>query len=610
MAAPTAVAIIAPPGCDEVAEKIADFLRDNRFDVGAEAVPAEICIVLVAPALTGVWGEHPGVAGKHLVPVLVEPTDDRLVPAEVRAINWTRWQPGNVPAALAAVLVAVSTRHSMWRTLRQLRLQVYDWYVAHRDPALLIQDSPRAQECQEVLNDLRDSLGGREEVHLLDEYVAKSTAACRAKARTQRRRCMAGALVLVLAELAAAVLIPIVQSAGRSNRNAIVTSGEESLAREFPEWSALLAADLLIHGTPEQQALARLTLRRSLSADWSLGTGYSVEAQLPLTSVRSAVVLSYESKAERSSLIGMDVKTGQFAWRVQLPGEYLYMGLTEGDGEVVVGGASGFGVFDLRDHSFRQVRANPIPKRMVLLDSRHAVVVDEDIRVHVVDLNSGGGSRKTGRHQTLVDIQATDDGGVRALVRREAGDFALIDAATGAVLAAGSLPEPVVEAGGVALDEVAAYLASGDHQIWYLTPAGPPTPTGIALIDRTSLIRGARGGKVIFGGDAQRPRVVRLPSGADLGVVCRETPLVWEIKLARDGQSVECTGPHQNSLWRLPSGTSAEVPASLDDNALLDMFRAKSYGCWLDTQLLNIDGASRSALGVRVCGAVPEPERK
>lgn len=598
-----------------MAEKIADFLHDNDFDVGTDTVAAEMCIVLVAPALAGVWRDLPGVAGKHLVPVVVEPTEDDLVPDEVRAINWTHWQSANVPASLAAVLVAVSTRHGMWRTLRQLRLQAYDWYVSRRNPALLIQEPPRAQEYQEVLTDLRDSFGGREEVHLLDEYVAMSIAACRAKARGQRRRRVAGALVLVLVGIAAAVLIPIVQSAGRSNRNAIVTSGEETLAREFPEWSALLAADLLIHGTPEQQALARLTLRHSLAAEWSLGVvalgpGYSVEGQLPLTGARSAVVLSYESKVQRSSLIGMDVKTGQFAWRVQLSGEYLYMALTEGDGEVVVGGASGLGVFDLRDHSFRQVRANLIPRRMVLLDSRHAVVVDEDIRVHLVDLDSAGGSRETGRYPTLVDIQATDDGGVRALVRREAGDFALIDAASGAVLAAGSVPEPVAVAGGVALDEVAAYLTGGDHQMWYLTPAGPPTPTGIALIDRTSLIRGARAGKIIFGGDAQRPRVVQLPSGTDVGVVCRETPLVWEIKLSRDGQSVVCTGPRQNSLWRLPSGTPAEVPASWDDNALLEMFRVKSHGCWLDTQLENIDSASRRTLGVRVCGAVPEPERK
>ncbi|HEX7305054.1 hypothetical protein [Lentzea sp.] len=594
-------------------QDISGFLRGNGFEVRTGASDAEVCVVVVAPGLGEIWADHPEATGKHLVPVKVDDLRDASIPEQVSAINWVFWHAENRLASLAAILVAVSTNQEMWRMLRQLRQDARNWHLSRRNSALLLTERLQVLEYAEVLDDLRQSLGGRDDVHLLDDFLAVSRVSCLIAARTRRRRRTVGAAVLAVVGLISAILIPNLQSLGRSNRNSLVTSGDGTVSREFPEWSALLSADLLLNGTDEQRDLARATLRQSLTAEWSLGgpylgPGYSVETVLPLTGNRDAVALS--NHGQNAVLFGTDVKTGAYTWRVDLPGVFTLLEPVRGEADLVAGGEGGLRVVNLGDHSVRQGPATPVPKRMAVLDGRHAVIVDKNIRMYMVVLEPGGLVREIGKYQSLIDMQATDDGSVRALVRRAEGDFALVDGETGAVLASGSVPEPVVVAGGVVPDEVSAYVAGGDHQIWHLTSGAPPAPTGIAVIDRTSLIRGARDGRVVFGGEAQRPRVVELPSGRDLGVVCRETPKVWDIAVTLDGNAVTCTGPHHSSMWRMPSGALLPVPRDIDDRGLLDLFRSRQQGCWHESQLLNVDQETREALNARVCGQVPEPERK
>ncbi|MEJ2858047.1 MULTISPECIES: hypothetical protein [unclassified Saccharothrix] len=611
VAASSGTGIIAPPGHDDLVRLIAEFLSDHGVEIRPEVALAEACVVLVTPRLSEMWAHHPGLGAKRLIPVVIEDLAGHPVPPEVAAINWTFWKPEDPNGSLAALLVAAHARQSTWRTLRGLRFEARAWHEHNRDPALLIPELPKAQEYRDVLETVRRTVGGGDEFERLEQFVAASIVTGTAKARRRRRWQLSGIVVLVIIGVVAAVLIPVVRNASRTNRNAIVTSGEATLAREFPEWSALLSGSQLLNGTEEQRQLARVTLRRSLAAEWSLGhvalgAGHSLAASAPVADRRSAVALSHDTQDGKSSLVGMDVKTGQFTWRVQLPGTYLDFDLPADESVVVVGGPAGVGVFDLRDHGFRQVTTNLEPLRVALLDAHRAVVVTSGFSTHVVDLDPGGGSQVTGHHDDQVlDVQATEDGGVRALVRQRPGQYAVVDATSSEVLASGSVPEPVVSAGGVAVDEVAAFVAGGDHQVWRLAPNEPATPTGVALIDRTELIRSGHAGRIIVGGESERPRVVQLPSGAELGVVCRETPLVRDLRVTHDGKAVSCVGPRQNSLWSLPSGTAPVVPDMADDGRLLALLRERMHGCWHESQVENLDTDTRENLGVHLCGRLP-----
>ncbi|MCE7000409.1 PQQ-like beta-propeller repeat protein [Saccharothrix sp. S26] len=607
------IGIVAPPDHHDLMCTIADFLAHNGVEVQPDVALAETCVVLVTSKLLEVWAQRPGLADKRLVPLAMERGPRYPVPEAVAAINWTFWEPDNPEASLATLLVAVSTRQGEWRTLRGLRVEANAWHEADRSPTLLNSELPRALEYKDVLESLRQAIDKREDFDKLEEFVTASIVVATTKARKQRRRWLTVVAALVVVGVITAVLIPVVQNAGRTNRNAIVTSGEDTLAREYPEWSALLSGAQLLNGTEEQRQLARLTLRRSLAAEWSLGSidlgpGRSLEASTPLSGLRSAVALSYSTQEGRSSLVGTEVKTGRLTWRVQLPGEYLYFDTPADESVVVVGGPAGIGVFDLRDHSFRKAAFGSEPWWVAALDAHRAVVVDRELRAHVVDLDPGGGSRATGDYDDRVlDVQATEDGGVRALIRRRPGEYAVVDATTGGVLATGAVPEPLATAGGVAADEVAAFVVGADHQVWRLAPNEQATPTGVAVSDRTTLIRSGHAGRIVVGGEAQRPRVVQLPSGVELGVVCRETPLIKDIRVTHDGAAVSCVGPRQNSLWSLPSGPTPVVSDYADDGHLLDLLRERMHGCWKETQIENLDADTRASLGVHLCGPVPAP---
>jgi hypothetical protein len=68
---------------------------------------------------------------------------------------------------------------------------------------------------------------------------------------------------------------------------------------------------------------------------------------------------------------------------------------------------------------------------------------------------------------------------------------------------------------------------------------------------------------VALGGQAERVHVVHLPTGANLGVVCREVPRLVVVQPSPDDETLACLGVQRNALWSTPLAPRAEPPASL-----------------------------------------------
>jgi hypothetical protein len=606
------VGVLGPVAAAQVARHLSSFLITSGVCVvESESAELDVLVVLLAPGIEELWEElRTPVTGGRLVVVQLDGYTG--APEQLAEVNWIPWRDDAPEAASAAVLVSITLGADTWRTLRQLRDDTTAWERSDRSTALLVHDIARAQEYADVVRSSAERVDQRRLGDDMRDYVTESLAVATSAHRRSTRRRWGLTALLAVATVAAAILVPAIANARRTNWQALVTNLGDASARQQPEWTGILAGALLINGTEEQRVIARTALRESLQRPWTLnnvdlGTGYSVENAWISDDRSTGWIIELETATRRSSLVRYDIRRGAVVSRIDLGGFYLQLGMSEDGSTAVVGGDGGFAVVDTR--AGRVERTLPVDGELgggdiVFTADHRAVVATGYGRLLAIPLEPPGPVTEIARYATWLDVQLDRTGTAVALMKTRPGHYAMVRVGTSAVvIAEGDVPEAVLEAGGLSFDASRAYVAGTDRQLWMLSPGHAAVPTGIATLDRTTIVRPAADDRLLIGGDVQRVHALDLPSGRQSAVVCREVPRVGFVQVSHDGRSVACVGAQQNAFWPLPE--RAEGPATdldtADDARLLDLLRARISGCLSERQLTNVDSTTREQLGANVC---------
>ncbi len=529
---------------------------------------ADVVVVLISEAAVDdpEWLERVDQQrGVRLVPMRIDGVSSGRAPKHLRPVNWVSLRPNSPVTAFGTVLAAVLSDPGQVRALRNLRAEAEAWVRGDRSPDRLIDDHRRAADARELLNSLRadDHIDVRGPVGDFVEASYRSTQ----KARTwRRRRRAAGTVLVAVMALIVAVSLPRLLKAKGTDFNVLVSFGDPASAREMPEWSSLQSAQLLLRGNAEQKALARWTLASLLSVPWSLGapvlaldeddtTGFAGLALLP--DGRQAAVLIHDASDDTHSLGLYDVREGRMLWRVRLGAGYADIAVAAHGRTVVAVGKEGTAAVELSTRKVRRLGHRESGEANLRLTGNDVMVVGREDRLAVGSPDDEEFRTVGGRYEELLSLEATADGGARALVAVAPGRYRLLDALTGKVLARADVEAPLIAAGAVGTDRAYAVYAGADRQLWELRPGRPPAPTGIAVPERTVTVSLLDGGRVVVGGQDQRARAVRLEDGGELGVVCRDVPRLYRVVLPPSGDVVGCYGYHNTTLWRVPEGPRA-----------------------------------------------------
>jgi WD40 repeat protein len=208
----------------------------------------------VASAYCGQEVEHALELNKRIVPLLLRPVADELVPEGVRVRNWIPFlRPSDFNRGVARVVEALNTDLAWAREHTRWLLKALEWDAEHRERSFLL----RGSELAAAEAWLAGAAGKEPEPNLLQgEYVAASR---RAAPRRQRRL---AALSVAIAAVSLALLIFALVS-----RSQAITARNTARSRAFgaesqtqlavdPERSILLAEAALKQATTPEALFA------------------------------------------------------------------------------------------------------------------------------------------------------------------------------------------------------------------------------------------------------------------------------------------------------------------------------------------------------------------
>jgi hypothetical protein len=493
----------------------------------------------------------------RLIPVRVGTIDDEQVPGRLREVNWIDWRPGSVEATFGSVLAGMLSDPDRRDVSRRLLHEAEAWVRSGRSDALLIADYRQARRMAAVLRDLAaDRLAAPTDV--MRQFVQRSIKVSRPKYQRRRLGVILGVGGTVLALLVASAAIPAIRLGTYDDKESVVIAGDPALLQDLPEWSAANAAALLVHGTPEEQALARTTLLQALNQSWeidSLQWEVAPESSVPFDHGQLAVV-SYDA-----GLAIINVDTQRAVWATVEPGGPYFLSVDPA-GQTAVGLAlSGPGaiVINLARHTVRRIAATT-----EFSDSSQAsygelgndgVAVVRLPGQHLGELNTvtGAVSELRAYSSVLAVAARTATGTASALVRRADGRVDLVTVPSGRVLA--SLPgTPAATAGAISPDGRYAIVDGGDGQFWKIGTGQPAAPTGIAAPAVLSGVAWATGNRVILASEDQRGQVYFLPRAEPLGDICTQSDRLFAIVPDPGSAVVSCESQGNATFWRLPPG--------------------------------------------------------
>lgn len=493
----------------------------------------------------------------RLIPVRVGIIDDTRVPERLAALNWITWQPGNVSVTAGYVLAGLFSDPARRDISRQLAHEAEAWLRSGRRDALLISDYRRARRMTAMLRDLQaDTLAAPTAV--MRQYVQRSVKVSRPKYRRRRVRLVLGIAGTVLALLVAAVAIPTIKLGKFNNKESVVTSGDQAILRDLPEWSAANSAALLIDGTPQEKVLARATLLRAMNQPWELD---ALQWQTP---PNSAVPFDHGKLAVvsvGSGLAIINVNTQRALWTAVTPGGPYFLSVDPA-GHTALGLAlshRGAIVIDLDRHTVRRVAENAAfsspsqPTYGELGSDDMAVVALPGRRLGTLNTATGA-LTDLGVYPPVVALAGRSPGGpATALVRRSDGRVDLIAVPSGRVL--GALPgTPPAEAGAISPGGRRAIVEGGDGQFWTIGTGRPATPAGIPVPSVLSSVTWATGDRVIIASYDQRGQVYYLPRAEPLGTICAQDGRLSLVIPGPDSAVVACESPGGTTFWQLPPG--------------------------------------------------------
>ena len=426
-----------------------------------------------------------------------------------------------------------------------------------RRNALLISDYRRARRMTAMLHDLQaDTLAAPTAV--MQQYVQRSLKVSRPKYRRRHGRLVIGVAGTALALLVAAVAIPTIKLGLFNNKESIVTSGDQAVLRDLPEWSAANAAALLVDGTPQEKALARATLLQAMNQRWELD---ALQWQVP---PNSSVPFDHGKLAVVSVNRGLaiiNLRTQRALWTAVTPGGPYFLSVDPA-GHTALGLAlSGIGaiVINLDRHTLRRTAGNTkfssgsVRTYGELGSAGMAVVRLPDLRLG--ELNTATGAMTDlGVYPPIVALAGQTAGRpATALVRDSDGGVDLIAIPSRKVLAS-LLGTPSAEAGAISPDGHRAIVEGGDGQFWTIGTGQPATPTGIPVPSVLSGVTWATGDRVIVASYDQRGQVYYLPRAEPLGTICAQDGRLYTVIPDADSAVVSCESPGGTDFWQLPPG--------------------------------------------------------
>jgi hypothetical protein len=531
-------------------------LTQSLVDAGITVVPPSvseptdgIVVLMSAGALRDPVWRHQAAssAAGRLVPVRIGELDDKLVPEPLKRPNWIDWNAEHPASSTGSVLAGVLADPARRRLSRQLTHEAEAWAAGGRPAGLLMADYRRAVQMNAMLVELEADPLAAPGTSVLD-FVRASLTATRRRHRKRRRRRVAAAVVILIAVSTASVTLPKIAAAGRSNRQAIVTAGDQAFVSELPEWSAANAGALLLNGTPAERLLARNTLLQALGEPWrinALNFIGNLTSIAPFDRGSRAVVLGSGSKTTSVAILALPA--GRVLGSTRIPGAFGSVSVSP-DGRIALIGGVGLEELDLATGRLKLIDAHQTVADVRALAYDRALIASPAGQLDMIDLVTDH-YRLIGRYRSVLDLQATGSGGV-GLVVEPTGRPALVDAVSGKIRASSAVALAASPQGAISPDGARALVTGADGQLWQLG-AGGARPTGVALPYALTSLAWAADDRIVLASDDQHATVVYLPRAEPIGSVCTDVVALGSVAVDPSGQTVACLGA-ETSLWRLP----------------------------------------------------------
>ena len=559
---PLTVALLYAPGDAAQAGMVAQFLSQagaTIIDRSSAASSADGVVVLISAGAVNdsSWMAAAGsLSSDRVIPVRLGPVNADLVPQALRVPNWIDWAPGSLGQVLAGLLSDPSRR----AISRQLTHAAQAWSRARGDDRLLIGDYRRARQMQDILAELAADPMARPEENTV-AFVNRSLAVSRRRHRRRRRWRIVSAIAALAGLAAAVIYLPQIVAKHYNNREAIVTTGDQAMLADLPEWSAANAGALLLTGTPQEKTLARATILDALRQSWSISNADWMPSVVNLVTYDAGAraLLLYRAR-HGTGVAVFDVRTGQILSSRVLNGNFQDAAVSP-DGQAVLAG-SGIATMSLRTGQVREVTSQGDFAKVVLAGTGKAVAATTRAGLYVVSLASKH-VRRVGSYRSILRVVPANRHAVSALVMTSPGGYKIINAVSGQVLASATVPG-TLQSGAVAPDGQHAIVAGRDGQFWTFGSDQPPHPTGIAVPAEYNAATWASAGRVIIASSDFEGQVYYLPRSEYLGTVCRDVSQLNEVRFEPGTGTVGCLGGSGvNSFWNLPLPPLASAPRAM-----------------------------------------------
>ncbi|MHB1139103.1 MAG: WD40 repeat domain-containing protein [Microthrixaceae bacterium] len=551
----TALTVGVVRGGDDAA--IGSLLEDRFRAAGAvvdtgSASEADVRVILLSEALirTPDWLELVGpFAAERLVPVLVGPLSTEALPTKLTELNWVIWDTTAVESSIGKVFAAVTTSPSDLELRQLIRRQALAWAVDGNAKDLLSDDRDRVREARRLIGSAPD-VTTSSYTDVVSAFVDQSIA----RLRTRRRRRMVLGLLLIAAIVAAVGVFAVAFSyatVSRQNNRAAITSTGAGL-EQMSAWSALNAASTMT--SAQQDAEFRSAYDAALEAvqerwpvgDIVVGGGYAVDAVQPLGDGSTSVAAV---GADRGGELRFVVtRTSEVTWSVPLPERAVALAIDRGERFAAVATTSLVLVIDTGDTSIVARHELPGIERVAI--DRKGTVLGATSGGDLILIDGTDDPRLVAHADQFLDVSSDETDRLQAVGFFDGGRYVIVDGASGAERASGTVKAPVIAAAGLSPSGNVAVVTAGDLQLWQIGVDGN-APTGIAVPDRTTALRPIDDTLVAFGGQEEYVRIVHLPTGGELANRCRQVFSTYDLSVSPSGQALACVGPLSNEVFRV-----------------------------------------------------------
>ena len=496
----------------------------------------------------------------RLVPVRVDPVSDERIPDRLAQRQRVDVDHADPILTWSTVITALRTDPTTARANFDLEVRTRNWEEAGRPRDLLIRDRWNLSRYAQLLHDEYDG-----DVDIDDprvQFVVLADAFLRRR-RTRRWLTAAATLAAALGVLLASTdVLDAIRGAQRTSQAAQVTTGANIVA-ETPEWAAMHAAAVSIHGTEQQREAARRTLisalAQPLGPDLPNVSGGSVEAILPLADSGDPIYLVGRAHGT-TEITRFDAPRNEPHWTLPVD-TMLWTMAVDWDQTVLYAGGDGLVAASLDGAELRHL-GDERADRLAVIDEDRLAVATWSGELTVVHLSDGRREAVPTTGQ-LLDLQPTPDGA--AALFRDNDRYELRDVLSGEVVAEADVGSPTVARGGVFPDQTGMVVVGEDQQLWTVTAGEQPRATGIAIPERTFALTALSGERAVFGGQSNRVEVVHLPTGVQLGTICRRAiGFEWFVR-APDDATIACIGPIATDLSEVPPGPISDADGLASD---------------------------------------------